>query len=221
MGARRSTFPISETQATDFGHTWIRALVTAVDDRLRLHYGVKEFSRSPDCIFRIQVVTAKTDITLTDGTRVRANDRIIDLHWWNEQIPLMPRSGPTLAWARQMHRALDTSLRELATLLKQRRDLDDVAVIRANIKIGGAGQRDQLARISARYGFERIPQRPMPRSLGKFLHRFGENILMSMMVLARNAAAFRFGGVWRDCTVAYLSRRSLLQRYKLGNSSRG
>ncbi len=219
MAARRSTFPIAETQGTDFDHTWIRALVTAIDDRLRLRQGVKEFSRSQDCIFRIQISRANEKVVLSDGTRLRANDRVVDLHLWNEHVPLMPPRGPTLAWARQMNRALDFSLRELAELLKRRQDLNDVVAIRANMKFGSAEQSDQLARISGRYGFERIPARP-PASPGERLRRLGESILICMMVLARNAAAFRFSGLWRDCTVVFLSRRSLMQRYELRNHSR-
>ncbi|MGE5533908.1 MAG: YkoP family protein [Acidobacteriota bacterium] len=215
MGAGRSTFPVSHAQANALGQTWIRALVTGIDGRLRLHYGVREFSQSPDCIFRIQVVPAKTDITLSDGTRVRANDRIIDLHLWNEQIPLMPPGGPTLAWARQMNRAVDISLRELATLLKRRKDLDDVVAVRANMKLGCSGESDQVTRIAARFGFERIPQRAARMSLGQCLRRFGESILISMMVLARNPAAFRMRGLWRDSIVAFLSIRSLLHRYEM------
>lgn len=214
MAARRSTFPIAETQGANFDHAWIRALVTAIDDRLRLRYGVKEFSRSQDCIFRIQISRANESVVLSDGTRVHAGDPIIDLHFWNEHVPLMPPRGPTLAWARQMNRALDISLSELAELLRRRKDLDDVVAIRGNMKLGETEQSDQLARISGRYGFERIPARP-PASLGERLHRLGEDIFIAMIVLARNAAAFRFSGLWRDCTVVFLSRRSLMQRYKL------
>jgi hypothetical protein len=41
----------------------------------------------------------------------------------------------------------------------------------------------------------------------------GENILISMMVLARNAAALRADVLRRDRTLVFLSRRELRRRY--------
>ena len=45
------------------------------------------------------------------------------------------------------------------------------------------------------------------------MHWFGENILISMMVLARNAAALRADVLWRNRTLVFLSRRELRRRY--------
>lgn len=212
MRASRSTFPFPETRQTGVDHRWIRGLVTFIDDRLRRRQGVSEFTRSRDCIFRMQVVSARDDLLLDDGTRICPRSRIINLHLWNEQVPRMPRRGPTLAWARRMSRGLEVSLREMARLLAARRDLDNVVALRADMKFGSAEQSAQLARISGRYGFERVPTRA-PRTLGEYLHRFGESVFISMLVLARNSAGFHVSGIWRDSTVVYLSRRELMRRY--------
>jgi hypothetical protein len=199
-----------------FGQGWMRHLVDSIDRRLRNRYGVREFTSDPNCIFRVQIVRAGVDLTLSDGTRIRADDRVIDLHLWNEQLPPMDQSGPTLGWARRMNGALDLSLRHLAGWLDRRRDLADIVAIRANMKFGAQTQSDQLANISARFGFERVVAPKARLTAGESLHRFGDSLLISMMTLARNAAAFRFSKIWRDCTLVYLSRRALLRRYRPG-----
>jgi YkoP domain len=207
------TSPLADRRTKrQLDHAWLAALLEALDGRLRLRHGVSEYTRSADCIFRIQVIVNGDEVLLSDGTRVRPGDRLIDLHVWNEQIPLFPAKGPTLGWARHMSRAIDASLRELALYLAGRRDLDDVTAIRGNITFGSPEQSDQLVRIAERYGFERIAA-PGSRSLRQQMRRLGENALISMMVLARNAAALRSDSLRRDRTLVFLSRSILERRY--------
>jgi hypothetical protein len=190
----------------------IGALVSAIDERLRRHYGVGEYTGRPDCIFRIQIDRLNEDATLRDGTRLCRNDRIVDLHLWNEQLPRMAAKGPTVGWALRFNRGFEASLRELATYLATRPDLEDVAAIRAYMSIGSAAQRDQLSRVVGRFGFETIaPTRPP--TVRERARRFCENILFSMMVYARNPAGLRRDALRRDRTLAYLSRRTLQSRY--------
>src|SRR5262249_61089430 len=56
----------------------------------------------------------------------RGIDRVIDLHLWNEHVPLMPKQGATIAWARRMCFCIEVSLRELAKHLMARPELDDI-----------------------------------------------------------------------------------------------
>jgi len=73
-------------------------LVFALDNWLRRRQGVFEYSRKPDCILRAQLSRLSSDVLLSDGTFGRAGDRVIDLHLWNEQIPVKPIAGYSLAW---------------------------------------------------------------------------------------------------------------------------
>lgn len=191
---------------------WLEAMVTALDDRLRLRQGVFEYSRHPDCLFRIQLMPSSDDYVLSDGTFIRAGARIGNLHVWNEQFPCFSRNGPTLAWGRRVNRAFNYSLRELSRFLDAGRDFDDVIAICANMTFEPAERSDQLARFVARFGFERVSA-TSSRSLRQQMHWFGENILISMMVLARNAAALRADTLRRDRTLVILSRRELRRRY--------
>jgi hypothetical protein len=54
---------------------------------------------------------------------------------------------------------------------------------------------------------------PFPNIADENAHWFGENILISMIVLTRNAAAFRADTLRRDRTLVFLSRRELRRRY--------
>jgi hypothetical protein len=149
---------------------------------------------------------------LSDGTWIRSGDRVANLHVWNEQFPCFAGKGPTLAWARRVNQAFDLSLRELAGFLDSRHDLDDVVAICANMSLEPAERSAQLVRFVGRFGFERIAA-ASSRSFRQQMHWFGENILISMMVLARNAAALRADTLRRDRTLVFLSRRELRRRY--------
>ena len=194
------------------GHSWLAAFVEAIDLRLRARHKVFEFSQSPRCIFRIQLGHAGEVLTLDDGTRIGAESRVVNLHIWNAQMPRMPSAGATIAWARLVHRNLEFSLNELAKLLAARADLDDVVALRADMRLGTAEESDQLLRIAGRYGFEPTAQQGR-RSVRQFWHDFGENIFMTMMVLASNAPAFRWSVLRRGRKTVYLSRSRLMQRF--------
>ena len=191
---------------------WLEAMVAALDDRLRLRHGVIEYTNSPECLFRIQLASSADDYVLSDGTCVHSGDRIANLHVWNEQFPCFAEEGPTLAWARRVNQAFELSLRELARFLDGRHDLDDVAAICAKMSLEPMERSAQLVRFVSRFGFERIAA-ANSCSFRQQMHWFGENILISMMVLARNAAALRADTLRRDRTLVFLSRRELRRRY--------
>lgn len=191
---------------------WLEAVVAALDDRLRLRHRVIEYTSSPECMFRIQLVRSEEDYVLSDGTCVRASERLVNLHVWNEQFPRFTGNGPTLAWARRVNHAFELSMRELAGFLESRREFDDVVAICANLTLEPAERSGQLVRFVARFGFEPIAA-ASSRSFRQQMHWFGENILISMMVLARNAAALRADTLRRDRTLVFLSRRELRRRY--------
>src|SRR5260370_20961166 len=89
--------------------------------------------------------------------------------------------------------------------LSSRPDLRDVAVICAN------APSSKLARIMARYGFEAIAEdERLP--IGERIHRFGEDILISLIMYARHARALRLASPGRVRGQIFLSRRALEER---------
>lgn len=200
------------TTRSPYSHFWLAEAVSALDARLRRRHAVFEYTRNPACVFRLDIGRAPGSLTLRDGTRIRAGERIARLHFWNEQIPPVPKNGPTIGWARQMQRAMATSLRELARYLASRSDLGDIAVISGDAPSATTVQREQLARIMERFGFEAVVE-PEDLPLRERLHRLGENVLISLMVLALNAGALRSDTLWRARLPIYVSRRSLEQQF--------
>jgi hypothetical protein len=195
-----------------YSHPWLADAVSAFDAWQRRRQAVFEFTRHPSCVFRLDICRAHRPLVLADGTRVRPGQGIARLHFWNEQIPPMPKNGATIGWARQMQRAIVISLRELARYLASQPELDEITVICADVPSATKNQSGQLARIMAYYGFETIasPARLPP---GERLRRFGENILISLIVLVHNARALRPDTLWRVRVPIYLSRRTLEKNF--------
>ena len=201
-------------------HRWLVEALSAFDVRQRRRQAVFEYTSSPACIFRLDITRAPRDLALRDGTRIRAGDRVARLHFWNEQIPPLPDDGATIAWARRMQRAIGLSLHELARYLAERPDLADIAVISGLVPSATKSQSGQLARIMAYYGFETIPE-PHPLPLGERLHRLGENILISFIVLAHNAGALRADTLMRVRVPIYLSRAALESEFAASDAALG
>jgi hypothetical protein len=194
-------------------HGLFASLIFSLDLRLRRRLQVFEYCRNPDCIFRIRIVMLTRMVVLSDGTLLQPGERLIELHLWNEQIPVMPRQGASLSWARQMHDCVDISLRELRRYLASEASLGDVRAVRGNMSFGTREQASQLKRLSARFGFEEVPDPRYDTLLGR-LHLFGENILVTLLVLAQNAGALRRDSLLRARTQVFLSRAALENRYR-------
>lgn len=195
-----------------YSHPWLAEAIFAFDKWLRRAQGVVEYSTHPQCLFRLEIGRSRGQLLLSDGTPLRHGQRIARLHFWNEHIPPVPESGTTIRWARQMQHGIAISLRELVGYLSSRPDLADVSVICGDVPCGTQSQANQIAHIMARFGFETIFQQE-PVQLGERLHRFGENILISLTVLAQNSVTLRADTLRRVRVPIYLSRRALAERF--------
>lgn len=188
--------------------------VYQLDGWLRRREAVFEYSESSDCIFRIQRQMAEEEVTLSDGTLLRPGDPLIRLHLWNEQIPMMGRGGPNVAWARTFSRRLTASLRELDMYLDQESDLRDTKALVADMALGRPGRAAKVVRISGRHGFEVAGGASFADDYA--LRVLGENILMLLLVLATNPASARLSFLRRERRRVYLSRAVLRERCSAG-----
>jgi len=193
-------------------HFWLDKIVFGLDRVLRRWQSVVEFTHDPTCILRITLGRLDQDFVLADGTAGRAGDRFVDLHLWNEQIPAMPKEGASIAWARQMSLCFQHSLRQLARYLTLRPDLDDISLLRCTMGFAGRERNDQMVRLIRRYGFEFVPP-ATTMTLGERARRLGENIMISLIVLARKQTARRRDTLRRGRTRVFMSRKVLEQRY--------
>lgn len=199
--------------------TMLNALVSIIDKTLRARLEIFEYSDCPDCIFRVQLVTIANDIALSDGTRLPADSRLINLHLWNEHVPPFPARGPTLGWARRISRDLEISLGELAAFLASSRAVKDVTAIGATMMFGSTEQTELIAHLAERYGFVRALDPTASHSIAQRLHLVGESILISMIVLSHNPAAFRLDRFARDHVPVYLHRAELMRRFGAPNGA--
>jgi hypothetical protein len=198
----------------DVGVTMMfNALVSIIDKKLRARDGIFEYSDCPDCIFRAQLAASACDISLSDGTHLAAGSRFINLHLWNEQVPTFPERGPTLGWARRICHDLEISLEELAAFVTSRPALEDIVAVGGRMMFGSTGQTQLLAHFAERYGFVRAVDPPSDHSLAERLHLIGENILVSMIVISHNPAAFRTDCLRRDRVPVFLHRAELMKRF--------
>jgi YkoP domain len=200
-------------------HSWLERILFGIDGALRRWQSVVEFTSDPSCILRIRVGRLEKDLVLADGTAAHAGDRFIDLHLWNEQIPAMPKEGASIAWARQMHACFQHSLQQLARYLAGRSDLGDVSIVRCTLMFAAPERDGQMARLLGRYGFELVPAASAVTVVERARY-FAENILISLIVLARNATALRRDTLRRGRTRAFMSRGALEQRYGGNDRSR-
>jgi len=100
------------------------------------------------------------------------------------------------------------SLHELACYLAAQPSLRDVAAICGDMPVRGIVQAKQLARIMARYGFEAAVGTADRRSL---IHRFGDAVLVLMLVWATNPCAVR-SALHRYCNIRLFTSRAALER---------
>jgi hypothetical protein len=195
-----------------YSHPWLAETIFALDKWLRRRQGVIEYSMHPQCLFRLQIGRSRRQLQLHDGTLVSCGQRIAHLHFWNDHIPPVPEGGTTIRWARQVQHGIAISLRELARYLASRPDLGDIAVICGDVPCGTRSQVRQVAHIMAYYGFETNFEEETA-TFTERLHRFGENILISLTVLAQNSMTLRADTLRRVRVPIYLSRRNLVERF--------
>ena len=193
-------------------HSRLAEMVFALDRRLQRRQRLVEYSRDPSCIFRLQIGRAERDLMLRDGMLLRTGARIARLHYWNEHLPSARKRGTTIGWAREMQKQIALSLTELARYLALRPELDDIEVICGDVPSAVREQSHKISWIMARFGFETIPE-PEHLPFGDRIHRFGENILISLLVFARNPGALRWDTFRRVRVPIYLSRRALEKEF--------
>src|SRR5713226_9324042 len=91
-----------------------RQLIRGIDGYLRRSIGIIEFDHSDDAVVRIAVGRAGREMRLSDGTRLRPDEPVLELHLWNEHLLALPPEGPTLSWAAVTRRQVARSLTRLA-----------------------------------------------------------------------------------------------------------
>jgi hypothetical protein len=142
----------------------LRSLIRRFDAFQRRRQGVYEYCDAPGCILRIQVTRAHHALEIGDIS-VAANQPVIEIHFWNEHLPVAPAGGPDAGWGLGIQRAFIGSLRALARLMKSDPALADVQAVGGVFALISPSARPAGARLMERMGFT---VRPYYRPLGRF-----------------------------------------------------
>lgn len=189
----------------------MRALVRALDRFLCRATGVFEFCDDPECLLRLQRARAPHDLSLSDGTRVRAGAPVLMLHLWNEHLPHPTANGPDLRWAARVHRMLMRSLREVARWLVEQEGEQAEAV--GGITVLALSADDRPTPLIRHLGFDIFPYR---RALGRF-GEFWENFYPWAIMWTFNPLSLRGRSLFRlRRAEIWMSREAFLRRYKNG-----
>lgn len=188
-------------------HDGLNRAVLAVDRSLRRAKGIFEFCEAEGCILRIGVIASDSAILLPDGTEVRPQDPIIDLHLWNERLPRLGETGSSLGWGGMFRAKMQTSLKLLAGYLDSNPELADVKACRART----AFLRSRRIRRGAyRLGFvEAIPE----ESLSDHVHEFLETFLIYGLTWVFNPGALPEKACLPQRSYLWMSREELFRRY--------
>jgi YkoP domain len=186
--------------------------VRGVDSLLRQRQGIEEFTDDEQCIFRISRVPAGRAVRLSDGTEIREGDPVLQLHLWNEHLPVMPSSGPSPAWAIRLKRRMRASLIAVAAYLERERMLDAVGALHGSPPFGSRLGALQMVRTAHRFGFDVIDPDASPEWRER-LHLVFDSMLLWGLAYAYNPAGLKTKGLLRHRHQLWISRRKLLLRY--------
>ena len=186
--------------------------VRSVDSLLRQRQGIHEFTGDEACIFRISVETAGRAVTLSDGTDVREGDLVLQLHLWNEHLPVMPSQGPSTAWANLMKRRMRQSLQAIARYLEGEPQLDAVRALHGAPPFGSRLGALQMVRTAQRFGFD-VLDPDMPLEWRDRIHAVFDSMLLWGLTYAFNPAGLKAKSLLRYRYRLWISRRKLLLCY--------
>jgi hypothetical protein len=96
----------------------MRSIIRAIDCSLRKLKNIFEFCDDPDCVFRVSVSDLSSPLHLRDS-EVPAGSKVLELHFWNEHIPPMPRQVLGISWAVKFRRRVTTSARLLGNSIRE------------------------------------------------------------------------------------------------------
>jgi len=162
-----------------------RWLIRGIDWVVRRFKGIVEFESREDSLIRIALIRADEAVRLRDGTQLRPDDAVVELHLWNEHLLRVPPRGRDLGRAMTLRRRIIESLRRLAAHMLADRRFDDVKALRIEPALSGARAAAMLTRIVARYGFETALDGGVPPP-GSLLYRTLDNLWMSALAWTFN-----------------------------------
>jgi hypothetical protein len=190
----------------------LQRIIGGIDVLLRRRTGIVEFEHGTDALLRIGAACAKRDMKLSDGTKLRPGDPVLELHLWNEHLPRLPASGATLRWAVAARRQLTQSLRQLAAHLRAAPELGEIRALRIKPAFGSRNVARNLNWIVARHGFESVGTHS-PSAPAVDVYRWLDSLWMWLLTWAFNPRSLRGRRFWRTRQEFWISRARFIALY--------
>jgi hypothetical protein len=148
----------------------MRFIIRIIDWILRKSNGVFEFCDDPDCVFRVSVGVAKYPLHLPDG-EVPAGTKMLEVHFWNEHMPPMPKDGSVIGPAVKLRRQVALSAQRLAEAVQNDPRLAGVRAVGGVTPLFIPGDNSAAEGIFRRLGFTVTPHQ---NPLGRFMEFWEE-----------------------------------------------
>ncbi len=190
----------------------LRVILRRFDDWLSRESGVEVFTQDPDCVLRIQICPLRHTVNLADETLASGTQALM-IHWWNERASLIPKEGPTLAWALDTSKRMRYSLRLIAHYLQEAPngpEIKAVGGITAHIMLGKAdGGKVMLEHL----GFVVIPYSRPQGAFGEFW----ENFFTWWLMWTYNPPSTRRRSMFNlQRTEFWMSKEAFIEKYGQG-----
>lgn len=187
----------------------MRALIRCLDALLRTVYGVFMFCEDPNCVLRLQLKEVHHSLSLSGG-QVNKGEPVLMLHLWNEHLPPLPPTGPTLAWAVRFQRLLVKSFQAVAQQVCLDPRLVGIRAVGGVFALLPSGENSSGVQLMQRLGFRVFPYH---NPLGRF-GEFWENLYSWLLIWTYNPASLRSHRLLRlQRSEIWMSKDEFLSRY--------
>jgi hypothetical protein len=202
------------TSATDFGSLWLavgQTTVRTLDRALRSILGIVEFSTHEDCVLRIAPRRAPAAVCVPGRIEVRKSAEVIELHFWNENLPVLYPCGSPFGWAVRFRRQMHLSLQVLAAHAVTDPRIMNANAFYARMVLPLDGRLYKCAAVAEDFGFSVIK---LPCSAIQRVHDAFENLLVRALIWTFHPGKLTRRPVPLERVYWWISREDLLSRYR-------
>jgi hypothetical protein len=187
----------------------MRGLIRNFDEYLAKRKGIIAYSSEPEVYTRISLGKAGWEIPLPTGS-IPIGSQVIELHFWNQYLPVFPPSGPDFRWAVKFTQGVRHSFRLLAKYIHQNAVLDDAKAVGGVTILFRVGLGMVEEKVFQNFGFSTFPYH---RPMGRFGEAI-ENLYTLSLMWAYNPGTLK-GRKFREFARSefWMSRHLFLQLY--------
>ena len=187
----------------------LRSIIRRFDDWLSHVEDVEPFTDDSQCIMRIQIGQIHHGIAFSDQM-IRSDSRALFIHFWNERMPVIPDTGPDLAYGLKFQRLIVYSMKLIAKHIQSNPSLDDIQVVGGITTFISREQADGGRALFQHLGFMIFPYH---RTLGAF-GEFWENFYGWWLMWTYNPVSAQYRKMLEmQHTEFWMTRKIFLDRF--------